>query len=68
MASVAASSGYVLVCTSQASSGLVKAGGIVVLAFAALGAYLFYGTESLATGGGAVPLGKAAAARPAGRP
>ena len=48
----------VLLGTSQASTGLVKAGGVVVLAFAALGAYLFYGTESLATGGGAVPLGK----------
>jgi succinate-acetate transporter protein len=48
----------VLLGTSQASTGLVKTGGVVVLAFAALGAYLFVGTASQATGGGAVPLGK----------
>jgi uncharacterized protein len=48
----------VLLGTSEASTGLLKAGGVVVLAFAALGAYLFVGTESLATGGSAVPLGK----------
>ena len=48
----------VLLGTSQASTGLVKAGGVVVLAFAALGIYLFVGTAAVATGGGAVPLGK----------
>jgi hypothetical protein len=48
----------VLLGTSGGSSGLVKAGGVVVLAFAALGIYLFAGTASVATGGPAVPLGK----------
>jgi uncharacterized protein len=48
----------VLLGTSQASTGLTKAGGIVVLAFAAVGVYLYFGTASLATGGGAVPLGR----------
>jgi uncharacterized protein len=48
----------VLLGTSQGSAGLTKAGGVVVLAFAALGIYLYVGTASLATGGGPVPLGK----------
>ena len=48
----------VLLGTSQGSSGLTKAGGVVVLAFAALGIYLYFGTASTATGGGPVPLGK----------
>jgi uncharacterized protein len=48
----------VLLGTSQGSAGLTKAGGVVVLAFAALGAYLFVGTASQATGGGPVPLGR----------
>ena len=39
------------------SSGLIKAGGWVVLIFAALGAYLFYGAAQAGTGGKAVPLG-----------
>ena len=39
------------------SSGLLKAGGWVVLIFAALGAYLFYGAAQADTGGKAVPLG-----------
>ena len=39
------------------SSGLLKAGGWVVLIFAALGAYLFYGAAQAGTGGKAVPLG-----------
>ena len=48
----------VLLGTSQASTGLVKAGGVVVLAFAALGIYLFAGTAAVATGGSALPLGR----------
>ena len=39
------------------SSGLLKAGGWVVLIFAALGAYLFYGAAQAGTGGKRVPLG-----------
>ena len=49
----------VLLGTEEASTGLLKAGGYVVLVFAAVGAYVFYGAASLATGGKAVPLGKA---------
>lgn len=40
------------------SSGLLKAGGYVVLVFAAIGAYLFFDSASVATGGKALPLGK----------
>jgi succinate-acetate transporter protein len=39
------------------SSGLLKAGGYVVLIFAAVGVYLFYGAASTGTGGKPVPLG-----------
>jgi hypothetical protein len=39
------------------SEGLIKAGGYVVLAFAALGVYLFYGAASAGTGGKPLPLG-----------
>jgi succinate-acetate transporter protein len=47
-----------LIATAQASTGLVTFAGYVVLAFAALGVYLYFGTASQATGGKAVPLGK----------
>jgi uncharacterized protein len=40
------------------SSGLLKAGGWVVLVFAALGVYLFLSAGSAGTGGKALPLGK----------
>jgi succinate-acetate transporter protein len=40
------------------SSGLLKAGGWVVLVFAALGVYLFFGASAAGTGGKALPLGK----------
>ena len=40
------------------SSGLLKAGGWVVLVFAALGAYLFFSASAAGTGGKALPLGK----------
>jgi hypothetical protein len=43
---------------TQASTSLTKAGGYVVLVFAALGAYLFFDVASQATGGEALPLGK----------
>ena len=48
----------VLLGTVQVSTGLTKTGGYVVLAFAALGAYLFFGAASQATGGKALPLGR----------
>src|SRR5258706_4853461 len=40
------------------SSGLLKAAGYVVLVFAAIGAYLFFDSALVATGGMALPLGK----------
>jgi hypothetical protein len=40
-----------------ASSGLLKTGGYVVLIFAALGVYLFFGAASAGTGGKPLPLG-----------
>jgi succinate-acetate transporter protein len=40
------------------SSGLLKAGGWVVLVFAALGVYLFFSASAAGTGGKALPLGK----------
>ena len=48
----------VLLGTSTASTGLTKTGGVVVLVFAALGVYLYFGTAAAATGGAGVPLGK----------
>jgi hypothetical protein len=48
----------VLVSTLQGSASLAKVGGIVVLAFAAVGVYLYFGSTSQATGGPALPLGK----------
>ena len=48
----------VLLGTVNASANLTKAGGYVVLVFAALGAYLFFGSASQATGGQALPLGR----------
>jgi succinate-acetate transporter protein len=47
-----------LLATSQASAGLVKTAGYVVLVFAAVGVYLFFNSASLATGGKAMPLGR----------
>ncbi len=49
----------VLLGTVQASTGLLKTGGYFVLAFAALGVYIFFGSASQATGGKAFPLGRA---------
>ncbi|MCU1658337.1 MAG: hypothetical protein JWO57_2993 [Pseudonocardiales bacterium] len=47
----------VLAGTINGSSNLVKAGGWLTFAFAAVGAYLFLGIATQATGGGGVPLG-----------
>jgi len=44
--------------TIHASTGLTKTAGYVVLAFAAVGVYLFFGSASVATGGKPFPLGK----------
>jgi succinate-acetate transporter protein len=44
--------------TLNADTGLTHAAGVVVLAFAALGLYLFLSTASAAAGGPAYPLGK----------
>src|SRR5580693_6547182 len=41
-----------------ASRGLLQAGGWVILAFAAVGVYLYYDAVSQATGGASLPLGK----------
>jgi uncharacterized protein len=43
---------------NQTSTGLLKAGGYVVLVFAAIGVYLYFNTATIATGGRAVPLGR----------
>lgn len=48
----------VLLGTANASTGLLKTGGYVVLLFAAVGVYVFYGSAATATGGKAIPLGK----------
>lgn len=47
-----------LLATANASTGLVTTAGYVVLAFAALGVYLYFSSASAATGGKALPLGK----------
>jgi len=44
--------------TAQASTGLLKTAGYVVLAFAAVGVYLFISSASQATGGKPLPLGR----------
>ena len=44
--------------TVNGSSGLVKAAGILVFCFAAIGAYVFSGSLSVATGGKPFPLGR----------
>ena len=48
----------VLLGTTQGSTGLLKTGGWVVMAFAAVGVYLFYDAVVQATGGTAAPLGR----------
>ena len=46
-----------LIATVQLNADLTKAGGWIVLAFAAVGAYLFVDIADQATGGKGVPLG-----------
>jgi uncharacterized protein len=48
----------VLLATVNSSTGLQKTAGVVVFAFAIVGAYLFLHVTSLATGGKPLPLGK----------
>ncbi len=48
-----------IIATVQASSGLTKTAGYVVLVFAAVGIYLFFSAASQATGGKPLPLGRA---------
>jgi succinate-acetate transporter protein len=48
----------VLAATINASSDLSKVGGVLVFAFAAVGAYIFVGVSTTATGGPALPLGR----------
>jgi succinate-acetate transporter protein len=48
----------VLLATVNSSTGLQKTAGVVVFAFAAVGAYLFLHVTSLATGGKPLPLGR----------
>jgi uncharacterized protein len=50
--------------TVNGSSGLVKAAGILVFCFAAIGAYVFAGSLSVATGGQPFPLGRPVIALP----
>jgi succinate-acetate transporter protein len=48
----------VLLATVNSSTGLQKTAGVVVFAFAIVGAYLFLHVTSLATGGKPLPLGR----------
>ncbi|MCW2749673.1 MAG: hypothetical protein JWR83_783 [Aeromicrobium sp.] len=48
----------VLAGTINGSSNLLKTGGWLTFAFAAVGAYLYVGIATQATGGGGVPLGR----------
>jgi succinate-acetate transporter protein len=48
----------VLIGTAQTSTGVLKTAGYVVLLFAAVGIYLFFGSAAQATGGKALPLGQ----------
>jgi succinate-acetate transporter protein len=48
----------VLIATYQSSSGILKAGGYVALAFAAVGAFAYLGAATRACGGRALPLGR----------
>jgi uncharacterized protein len=47
-----------LLSVIQASTSMTKASGYVTLVFCALGAYIFFGSASKATGGKDVPLGR----------
>jgi uncharacterized protein len=47
----------VFLSVNESSAGMSKAGGYVVLVFAAIGVYLYANTASVATGGRPLPLG-----------
>ncbi len=47
-----------VIATVNASTGLTKVAGVVVFAFAAIGAYLFLSSSSVALGGSAYPVGR----------
>ena len=49
---------FVFLGVNGSSTGMLKAGGYVALAFAAIGVYLYASTASVATGGRAFPLGR----------
>ena len=49
---------FVLAGVANASTGLLNTGGVFVLLFALVGAYLFFSQASVATGGKPLPLGK----------
>ncbi|MDT4975202.1 MAG: uncharacterized protein QOG98_960, partial [Pseudonocardiales bacterium] len=48
----------VLAGTINASTSTLKVGGVLALAFSAVGAYIFLGVAAQATGGPGVPLGR----------
>jgi succinate-acetate transporter protein len=48
----------VLAATINGNSDLSKVGGVLTFAFAAVGAYIYLGASSVATGGPAFPLGR----------
>ncbi|HEY3631938.1 MAG TPA: GPR1/FUN34/YaaH family transporter [Jatrophihabitantaceae bacterium] len=48
---------FVLIGTINASPNMLKAGGVVVLLFAAIGVYIYYSVGSAITGGPEIPLG-----------
>lgn len=48
---------FVLIGTTQGSTGTLQVAGVVVFLFAAVGVYLFFSSASQATGGKALPLG-----------
>jgi uncharacterized protein len=49
---------FVLLGVSGASTSDLKVGGALVIAFAAVGMYVFFGQASVATGGKPIPLGR----------
>jgi succinate-acetate transporter protein len=48
----------VLIATLNGSSGLLKLGGVIAFAFAAVGGYLYLGIAGQVTGGAGFPLGR----------
>ncbi len=48
----------IFLSVNETSTSLAKAGGYVILIFAAVGVYLFASTASVATGGNPLPLGR----------